>query len=208
MPQALKIPDAKAAVEKECEKLEKIPAWQLTKVRNKKEVIDEATNEGSKVHFVSLMDICNDSCKSHGRDFKTTWLRRTNNRRSIRLHARSKWKMHQRYFKNIQSQNVQIFGYVYHSTKSKNHGPIWKTQSFLLNEICMVILWQDYYGKDNLRKFYWSTVAGKIRIGNVYPQIGNVSSVHRQKGLFSSVYVDAIKIGWKETKSLIRGGKY
>ena len=39
MPQALKIPDAKAAVDKECEKLEKIPAWQLTKVRNKKEVI-------------------------------------------------------------------------------------------------------------------------------------------------------------------------
>ena len=43
---------------KKCEKLEKIPAWQLTKVRNKKEVIDEARNEGSKVHFSSLMDIC------------------------------------------------------------------------------------------------------------------------------------------------------
>ena len=43
MPQALKIPDVKATVEKEWEKLEKIPAWQLTKVRNKKEVIEEAT---------------------------------------------------------------------------------------------------------------------------------------------------------------------
>ena len=32
MPQALKNPDAKAAVEKEWAKLEKIPAWQLTKV--------------------------------------------------------------------------------------------------------------------------------------------------------------------------------
>ena len=40
MPQAMKIPDAKVAVVKEWEKLEKIPAWQLTKVRNKKEVID------------------------------------------------------------------------------------------------------------------------------------------------------------------------
>ena len=38
MPQALKIADAKAAVEKELETLEKIPAWQLTKVRNQKEV--------------------------------------------------------------------------------------------------------------------------------------------------------------------------
>ena len=40
MPQAMKIPDPKAAVVKELGKLKKIPAWQLTKVRNKKEVID------------------------------------------------------------------------------------------------------------------------------------------------------------------------
>ena len=40
------------------EKLEKIPAWQLTKVGNKKEMIDEARNEGRKVHFASLMDLC------------------------------------------------------------------------------------------------------------------------------------------------------
>ena len=36
LPQAMKIPDAKAAVEKEWEKLEEKPARQLTKVRNKK----------------------------------------------------------------------------------------------------------------------------------------------------------------------------
>ena len=58
MAQAMKILDAKAAVLKECEKLEKIPAWQLTKVRNKKDVIDEARTKGRKVHFASLMDIC------------------------------------------------------------------------------------------------------------------------------------------------------
>ena len=33
-------------------------AWQLTKVRNKKEVIDEARNKGRKVHFASLIDRC------------------------------------------------------------------------------------------------------------------------------------------------------
>ena len=38
MPQAMKIPVAKAAVDKEWEKLEKISAWNLTKVRSKKEV--------------------------------------------------------------------------------------------------------------------------------------------------------------------------
>ena len=58
MPQAMKIPAAKAAVDKEWEKLEKIPAWDLTKVRNKKEVIDEARTKGAKVHFASQMDIC------------------------------------------------------------------------------------------------------------------------------------------------------
>ena len=56
--QAMKIPTAKAAVVKEWEKLEKIPAWDLTKVRSKKEVIDEARTKGAKVHFASLMDIC------------------------------------------------------------------------------------------------------------------------------------------------------
>ena len=39
-------------------KLEKIPAWQLTKVRNKKEVIAEARNESKTVHYASLMDVC------------------------------------------------------------------------------------------------------------------------------------------------------
>ena len=58
MPQALNIPDAKAAVGKLWEKLEKIPAWQLTEVRNKKEVIEEARNKGRKVHFASSADLC------------------------------------------------------------------------------------------------------------------------------------------------------
>ena len=42
MPQAIKIPDAKAAVDKEREKLEKMPAWQMDKVKSKKAVILEA----------------------------------------------------------------------------------------------------------------------------------------------------------------------
>ena len=57
MPQAMKVPAAKAAVVQEWEKLEKIPAWDLTKV-SKKELIDETRTKGAKVHFASLMDIC------------------------------------------------------------------------------------------------------------------------------------------------------
>ena len=48
--QAMQIPAAKAAVDKEWEKLEKFSAWNLTKVRSKKEVIDEARTKGAKVH--------------------------------------------------------------------------------------------------------------------------------------------------------------
>ena len=58
MPQAMKIPAAKAAVDKEWEKLEKISAWNLTKVKSKKQVIEEARTSGATVHFASSMDIC------------------------------------------------------------------------------------------------------------------------------------------------------
>ena len=40
-------------------KLEKILAWNLMKVRSKKEVIDEARMKGAQVHLASLMDKCN-----------------------------------------------------------------------------------------------------------------------------------------------------
>ena len=58
MPQAMKIHAAKEAVDKEWEKLEKISAWNLTKVRSKKELLDEARTKGAKVLFASLMDMC------------------------------------------------------------------------------------------------------------------------------------------------------
>ena len=58
MPQAMKIPNATAAVDKEWKKLDTIPAWQLDKVKSKKEVILEAQRDKKKVHFGTLMDIC------------------------------------------------------------------------------------------------------------------------------------------------------
>ena len=53
-----KFQQKKEAVDKEWVKLEKISAWDLTKVKSKKDVIDEARASGAKVHFASLMDIC------------------------------------------------------------------------------------------------------------------------------------------------------
>ena len=53
MPQAMKIPAAKGAVNKEWKTWRKNSAWNLTKVRSKKEVVDGARTSGAKVHFAS-----------------------------------------------------------------------------------------------------------------------------------------------------------
>ena len=58
------IPDAQAAANKEWEKLEKILAWNLEKMKSEKDVILEAQKEKRKVFkkrqstFATLMDIC------------------------------------------------------------------------------------------------------------------------------------------------------
>ena len=46
----------RAAVDKEWEKLEKMPAWHITESHSKKEVIQEAWKQGRTVHLATLMD--------------------------------------------------------------------------------------------------------------------------------------------------------
>ena len=58
MPQAMRIPDAKASVGKEWKKLKTIPAWDLEKVKSKEEVILEAQRDKNRVHFASSVDTC------------------------------------------------------------------------------------------------------------------------------------------------------
>ena len=55
---ALEMPKAKEALEKEWNKLEKLPAWLKDKVMAKAQVIANARKNGSKVHFGTLMDLC------------------------------------------------------------------------------------------------------------------------------------------------------
>ena len=138
--------------------------------------------------WTRIISISSDSRKSQHK-IKASRMFRTSSWCSILLVLRSKWKMHQRYWK-FQSQNVQIFGYVYRSTNGQNHGPVWKTQSFLSKGICTVTLWQDYHGKGNLRKFYWNTVGKKFLDWECL-------SVNRARGPFLSVYVDDIKLAGK-----------
>ena len=55
----------------------------------------------------------------------------------------------------------------------------------------MVILWQDYYGRGNLRK---------ILLKHGWEKVSNWEClfVHREKGLFLSVYVDDLKLAGKK----------
>ena len=183
-------------MDKEWEKLEKISAWNLTKVRSKKEVIDEARTSGAKVHFASLMDIChlkNAELEAKHQKYKGRVVLRgdivkddsgsyavfteqgssasqmtaakimdiisrlpgCDGQAADAVSAYTQVKMEDAHkLLKIPNRSVQTFGFVYHDTNGLNHGPVWKTQSFLLKGICMVILWQDYYGKGNLRKSY------------------------------------------------------
>ena len=105
--------------------------------------------------------------------------------------------------KLMKNPQIGMSGHLDSSTTTQNgqnHGPVWKTQSFLLSGICTVILWQDYYGKGNLRKSYYSTV------GRRFP-IGNVSSYTVKNGY--SYLCTWMTSNWLErNKTLIRCGKY
>ena len=58
MPQTMKIPDAKAAVDKEWEKLEKIANMADDQSEEQKRCHQRGTEEQRTVHFATLMDMC------------------------------------------------------------------------------------------------------------------------------------------------------
>ena len=185
-------------------KLVKIPAWQLTKVRNKKDVIDEARSKGRQVHFAALMDQChlkNSELEPQYQKYKGRVVLRCDIVKDesgayavfteqgspsshmtaakvmdiisrlpgcsgqaadeVSDYTQVKMEDASTLSKNPKSECPDIFD-VYRNTNGPNHGPVWKIQSFLLKGICTVILWQDYCGKGNLRKFYWNTVGKKF----------------------------------------------
>ena len=119
------------------------------------------------VHSTRIISISNDSRKSHGHFFKAPRLFRTSSWCSIR------WKSGQNgrcinVIEKIQSQNVQIFGYVYQSTNGPNHDPIWKIQSFPSKGICTVILWQNYFGEENWESSIGTRLGKSSKLGMLF----------------------------------------
>ena len=230
-----KIPDAKAAVEKEWEKLEKILAWQLAKVRNKKEVIEEARNKGRQ-RSLRVIDGSLSSRefgvgasiskvqKQSRTPWMTLWLMlqdhtqySVNNVSSasqmtaakvmdtisklpgcagqaadaVSSYTQVKMEDAPTLLKIPKSECPDIWIRLPKHKWPKKHGPVWKTQLFLFSGICTVILWQDYCGNGNVRKFYWNTVGKKVPNWECL-------FVKREKGRFLSVYVDDIKLAGKK----------
>ena len=119
------------------------------------------------IYRTRIISITNDCSKNHGYHIQTARMRRTSSRRSICLHPGKNWGCTQ----NTENSQIGMSRHLDSSTTTQmgpNHGPMWKTQSFLFSEICLVILWQDCYGYGNVRKSYWSTVGRRFPIGNAY----------------------------------------
>ena len=91
----------------------------------------------------------------------------------------------------ILNRSVCTLGFVYHDTNGQNHGPVWKTQSFLLNEI----LYDHPLGG-----LVWERQFEKVLLKHRWEKIPNWEClfVHREKGFFLSVYVDDIKLAGKK----------
>ena len=220
MLQAMKIPAAKAAVDKGWEKLENISAWNLTKVsrwskdkgrkssfcltdghlsfeecwlktRDQKyrgrvvlrgdtvkddtgsyAAFTEQGSSASQMTAAKVMDIISrlPGCSGQAAD-------------AVSANTRSKWKVLRKYYK-FPNRTVQTFGFVYHDT--------WKIQAFFLRETFWIILWQDYYGKGNLRKSFYNMVG-------IRSQLGVLVRTPWKRVILICV-CGWHQIGWKETK--------
>ena len=114
---------------------------------------------------------------------------------AISLHIQVKMEDAPIIVQNFEVGMCKNFFYVYHNTNGQNLGPVWKTQSFLLIEICTVIHWQYCSGKGNLRKSFWNTV------GRMFP-ILNACSYTVKKRFILICVCGWHQIGWRETKHL------
>ena len=233
MPQAMKIPAAKAAVDKEWDKLEKIPAWVITKVRNKSEVIDEARKEGGKVHFASMLDIChlkNAELETKNQKYKGRVVLRSDIVKddsgsyavfteqepsasqmtaakvtdvisrlpgcdgqaadAVSAYTQVKMEDAPKLLKIPKSECPDIWirlpRHKWPKSWSSMEDPVVPLERNLLGHPLPGLLWERQFEKI-LLKYGWEKVSNL-----------ECSSVHREKGLFLSVYVDDIKLAGKK----------
>ena len=118
------------------------------------------------IYITRIISITNDS-KSHGYHIQTARVRRTSSWCSICWNPG-----------------------LYQNTYGRNHGPVWKIQSFLLSGICTVILGRTIMGTaiwESSLKYDWEKVPN-----------WECLFVYREKTLLQSVYVDDFELAGKK----------
>ena len=124
-------------------------------------------------HWTRIISISNDSRQNHGYQLQITRLLRTSSRRSISLYPRSG-----RWSQIVETSQIALSRHLDSSTTTNglHHGPVSKTQSLLLSEICTVILRQALWERQvvkTLSKHGWEKI----------PDWEGVSLCNREKGL-------------------------
>ena len=219
-------------------KIGKNPAWNLTKVRSKKEVIDEARTKGAKVHLaslMSLMDIChlkNDELETKHQKYKGRVVLRgdivkedSGSCAVFTEQGSSASQMTAAKIMDIISRLPCCDGQAADAVSAftqvkmedahkllkipKSECPdIWIRlprhkwpKSWSSVEDPVVPLERNLYGHP-LAGLLWRRQFEKILLKYGWEKVSNWEClfIHREKGLFFSVYVDDIKIGWKERK--------
>ena len=203
---------------REREKLEKNLAWQLTNVRNQKEVIDEARNQGRKVYFSSLMDLChlknsdqyqkyrgrNDIVKDDSGSYAVL------NEQGSSASQMTAAKVMDIIYPDCQGAQDKPCTQVEEAPKllktPKSECPdIWirlprhkwpKSWSSLEDPV--VPLDRNLYGHPSAG-LLWRRQFGKILLKHGWKKVSNCECffVHRATGLFLSVYVDVIELAGK-----------
>ena len=221
---------------KEWEKLEKFSAWNLTKVKSKKQVIDEARTAGATVHFASLMDIFhlkNAELEAKHQKYKGAVVLRgdivkddSGSYAVFTEQGSSASQMTAAKIMDIISRSPGCDGQAADAVSAKTQvkmedahkllkipksecPDIWIRlprhkwpKSWSSMEDPVVPLERNLYGHP-LAGLLWEKQFEKILLKHGWEKIPNWEClfVHREKGLFLSVCVDDIKIGWKERKS-------
>ena len=144
------------------------------------------------IHRTGFVCIWNDGRKTDGCHCDGTWLCRTSSRRSISLHSSE----HERRSKIAQHSKVRMSRRVDASSKTlvaQNHWKTLKIRWFFLSEICVVIHWPDWYGRDNSRKFCWNLD------GKESTELGEYVCLSKTRVIFVSVCGSHQK-DWKEAE--------
>ena len=213
--------------------MEKISAWNLTKVRSKKEVIDEARTKGAKVHFASLMDMChlkNAELEAKHQKYKGRVVLRgdivKDNSGSYAVFTEQGSSASQMTAAKIMDIISRLPGCdgqaadavsAYTQVKMRDAHKLLKIpksecpdiwirlprhkwpKSWSSMEDPVVPLERNLYGHP-LAGLLWERQFDKIQSQHGWEKVSNWEClfVHRQKGLFLSVYVDDIKLAGKK----------